>query len=137
MAGRRPKSRVLKLLHGNPGKRKLRDDEPEAVSGRPNKPTNLLTKVGSAKWDELASLLESEHRLTISDGPMLDGAALAWQSMVAAIKGKCARDARMQLEHYRKFCNDLCLSQGTRARAKTIGKPPQSKLRAFIGGRDA
>jgi len=147
MAGRRPKSRALKLVTGNPGKRALREDEPEAIAGWPDKPP--LGKIASGEWDRLAQLLDSEHRLTTADSSMLTGAALAWEAAMelrkkqrqcrgqADLWAKLQTGVRMELEQWRKFVNDLCLSQGTRARAKTIGGKPKSALRAFIGGGSA
>lgn len=150
MAGRRPKSRVLKLVTGNPGKRKLRDDEPEAESGWPAKPAKL-PKIASDEWDRIALLLEAEQRLTIADGPMLTGAALAYDAAMAIrqkLKGRgvptdlwlrLKTGERMQWDTYRKFINDLCLSQGTRARAsKSGGRGKQtSKIEGFLGRRAA
>ena len=146
MAGRRPKPRLLKLITGNPGKRPLRPDEPEPIVGWPDKPP--LSRVASAEWDRLARLLESEQRLTTADSSMLTGAALAWEAITRLRRKqrrcrhietwtKLQAAIRMQLEQWRKFVNDLCLSQGTRARAKTIGGKPQSRLRAFLGGHGA
>lgn len=143
MAGRRPKPRTLKLLEGNRGKRRLREDEPVATPGWPAKPD--LEPVASDEWDRLARLLETEQRLTTSDGPTLTSAANAWAASLklAAMQGRCRRldlwvklDARLQMrqEHYRKCINDLCLSQGTRARAKTTNAKPTSRLTAFLGG---
>ena len=132
MAGRRPKPRLLKLLQNNPGKRPLREDEPQAVVGAPVKPRGL-PRNASHEWRRLAALLESEHRLTLSDGPMLTGAALAYDAALQIRKRLVLRGMpadlwlrlktgeRMQWDQYRKFCNDLCLSPGTRARATTGG----------------
>jgi len=144
MAGRRPKSRLLKLVTGNPGKRPLRADEPQAIEGWPEKPP--LGAVAGAEWDRLAKLLESEQRLTTSDGAFLAGAARAYENALEIQKRQAgAREhiatwlrlkaaERMAWEHYRKFLNDLCLSQGTRARAKTTGGKPKSALEAFLTG---
>jgi len=147
MAGRRPKSRKLKLVTGNPGKRPLRDDEPEAPPGWPDKPA--LPKIADAEWDRLAQLLEDEQRLTRADYPHLTGAALAYDAALETRKKLRGRGVpadlwlrlktgeRMQWDQYRKFCNDLCLSQGTRARAsKTGGRGKQtSRLDAFHASR--
>ena len=38
---------------------------------------------------------------------------------------------RMQWDTYRKFCNDLCLSAGTRAKAHVANRPKTSKADAF------
>ena len=144
MAGRRPKSRALKLVTGNPGKRAVPEDEPTAVPGWPDKPDGL-GKEGSAEWDRLAQLLEGELRLSVADGPHLLGAATAFQTARdfqrrSKQRGlphdewrKFKTGERMQWAEYRKFVNDLCLSQGTRARAKTGGRGKEtSRLGAFL-----
>lgn len=144
MAGRRPKPAALKLVTGNPGKRPIRDDEPVAVSGWPDKPPKLGT-VASAEWDRLAGLLEGEQRLGPADGPHILGAAIAYETALEFQKRARQRGLphdewrrfktgeRIQWDTYRKFLNDLCLSQGTRARAKTGGRGKEtSKLGAFL-----
>lgn len=136
-------------MTGNPGHRPLRDDEPEAAVGWPAKPT--LPKTASDEWDRLARLLEAEQRLTVADSPMLTGAALAYDAALEIRKKLKGRGTppdlwlrlktgeRMQWDTYRKFINDLCLSQGTRARAsKGGGRGKQtSKLEGFLGRRAA
>lgn len=148
MAGRRPKSRTIKLVTGNPGKRALRDDEAEAIPGSPLKPPKL-GKVASAEWDRLATLLEDEQRLTPADGPHLLGAATALETALEyQRKGKqrglphdewrrFKTGERQQWDAYRKFVNDLCLSQGTRARASKSGGRGKlaSKLEQFHASR--
>lgn len=152
MAGRRPKARALKILEGNPGKRPLREDEPEAVVGRPFQPPGLPV-TAAEEWERLAGLLETEHRLTLSDGPMLTGAAVAYAGALAAREKLEAAElppdlylrlqtgARLQWEQYRKFCNDLCLSAGTRARATMGGaqRPaaPVNPLEKFLARKRA
>jgi hypothetical protein len=145
MAGRRPKSAKLKLVTGNPGKRPINEDEPVAVPGWPDKPPGL-GKDGGAEWDRLAQLLEGEQRLSLADGPHLLGAAIAYQAARDfERKGKqrglphdewrkFKTGERMQWGEYRKYVNDMCLSQGTRARAKTGGRGKETgKLGAFLG----
>lgn len=143
MAGRRPKSRDLKLVTGNPGHRPIPEDEPQAVPGWPDKPAKL-GKVAAAEWDRLAELLEGELRLGKADGPHLTGASIAYEAAIefqkrARQRGlphdewrKFKTGERMQWGEYRKFLNDLCLSQGTRARAKTGGRGKEGgKLGSF------
>lgn len=151
MAGRRPKDKHFRLITGNPGKREIPEDLPEGQPGWPDQPTSL-SKVGRAEWDRLAQLLEGEGRLTLADGPMLAGAAAAYEGVTEIRRRLKQRyldqdvwlrlktGERMQWEAYRKFCNDLCLSQGTRARARTTGKSKPSKFQAFAvrkGGKAA
>lgn len=143
MAGRRPKSRALKLITGNPGRRPIAEDEPEQVAGWPDKPPKL-GKVASEEWNRLAELLDGELRLGRADGPHLTGAATAYETALEFQKRAKQRGLphdewrrfktgeRIQWDTYRKFLNDLCLSQGTRARAKTGGRGKQtSKLADF------
>jgi hypothetical protein len=144
MAGRRPINRQLKLLRGNPGRRPIPLDEPMAVPGSPDKPP-YLSDWASTEWDRLLQLLEREQRLSKADGPHLEGAAIAYQAAMEyrrkARQRGLAHDEwrrfktgeRIQWDVYRKFCNDLCLSQGTRARARTGGRGKEgSKLSAFL-----
>src|SRR3990167_8552950 len=149
MAGRRPKSAALKLITGNPGGRPIPDDEPTAVPGWPEKPPKL-GKHANEEWTRLALLLEGELRLSPADGPHLLGAAFAYETALEFQKRARQRGLphdewrrfktgeRIQWDTYRKFLNDLCLSQGTRARAKTGGRGKQtSSLSAFLTRRGA
>lgn len=149
MAGRRPKPVALKLLTGNPGKRPLPVDEPTAVPGWPDKPAGL-GKTAAAEWQRLAELLEGEQRLGKADGPHLLGAAIAYETALefqrrAKQRGlphdewrRFKTGERIQWDTYRKFLNDLCLSQGTRARAKTGGRGKEtSRLGEFLARRSA
>lgn len=157
MAGRRPINPALKLLRGNPGKRDVPTGGVIAPPGRPMKPP--LEGVASEHWDYLASLLEAENRLTKSDGPHLTAAAIAYAlaSKLTAVlmnpdtplwfvevrpdadggerqeikKHPVFAEERSQWERYRKVLNDLCLSAGTRARARTTGAKPVSKVEQF------
>ncbi len=142
MAGRRRKSKTLRLIGGNAGKRPIPENEPEPTAGRPTRPA-FLGKDGKSEWECLAQLLEDERRLTLSDGPMLSGAATAYESALTIRKKLKGRGMppelwlrtktaeRMQWETYRKFCNDLCLSAGTRAKASVANRPKTSKADAF------
>ena len=143
--GRRPQSVALKLLRGNPGQHKLRTDEPVAVLGTPDKPADLGPHA-SAEWDRLVRLLDGEHRLSVSDAPHILTASKAYASARAfEAQADAAEDShdwrhfktgeRIAWDAYRKTVNDLCLSQGTRARAKvgTAGQP--SKIDQFLARR--
>lgn len=149
MAGRRPKSNALKLVTGNPGHRPLNQDEPIPVSGAPEIPVGL-SKVAVEEWQRLVGELEGELRLSKSDRGSLMGAAIAFASAKDFEKKAKQRGLphdewrrfktgeRMQWSEYRKFLNDLCLSQGTRARAKTGGRgKATSKLGGYLERRAA
>ena len=145
--GRRPTPRHLKILRGNPGKRKILDDEPLPQPGRPSRPAGIGADA-EGEWDRLAHVLELEGRLHLSDGPHLLAVAIAYQTMwewvhrgkkatKLADKLQCAREARQQRETYRQGVNDLCLSQGTRSKAKTTdaGQAATRGIGAFLARR--
>src|SRR6185437_9377257 len=56
MRGRRPKPTNLKKLTGNPGKRRLREDEPVAT-GTAECPEHL-DAIGRREWERVAPLLQ-------------------------------------------------------------------------------
>jgi P27 family predicted phage terminase small subunit len=65
-SGRRPQSTALKLLRGNPGKRKPNEHEPRPPSGDVVKPEGLSAG-GSRVWDELAPICLAMGTLTTAD----------------------------------------------------------------------
>lgn len=146
MAGRRPKSRALKLVTGNPGHRPVPDDEPVPVPGAPARPAGL-SKPAIEEWDRLILELDGELRLAKADRGHLLCAAKAFASALeyekrARVRGlpndewrRMKTGERIQWDTYRKALNDLCLSQGTRARAQTGGRGQKtSKVGAFLQG---
>jgi phage terminase small subunit len=66
MAGRRPKPTHLKVVTGNPGKRKLNDKEPSPAREIPSPPEHL-TDWGKVAWGKLTVLLDGMGILTIAD----------------------------------------------------------------------
>jgi|GEM_PF-270735 len=66
MAGRRPKPTHLKVVTGNPGKRKLNDKEPAPVREIPSPPAHL-TDWGKVAWGKLTVLLDGMGVLTVAD----------------------------------------------------------------------
>lgn len=74
--GRRQKPDALRVLQGSK-RRPTHHRQPQPAPGRPIKPS-YLSEASSAIWDELAAILESEHRLSLSDGLWLTKAADAW-----------------------------------------------------------
>lgn len=66
--GRNPKPTALKVLHGNPGKRKLPADEPKppVVLDVPAAP-EWMPEVAREKWRDIAGWLVSTRILTESD----------------------------------------------------------------------
>ena len=66
MAGRRPKPTKLKLLQGNPGKRKIPDDEPEPEVCVPDPPEHL-SEAAREHWQQVATELADAGILTRID----------------------------------------------------------------------
>ncbi len=65
-SGRRPKPTALKVLQGNPGKRKLNQHEPKPPQGEAKQPKGL--SLGAiAVWAELAPLAMAMGTLTTAD----------------------------------------------------------------------
>lgn len=65
-SGRRPKPTALKVLQGNPGKRKLNEREPKPPAGEVRKPRGLSRAAG-LEWDELAPIAMAMGTLTTAD----------------------------------------------------------------------
>ena len=64
--GRKPKPTAIKILEGNPGKRKLNDREPVLDKRAPDCPTWLTTEARK-EWHRLASTMEAMGVLTEVD----------------------------------------------------------------------
>ena len=71
MAGRRPKPTVLKLVEGNPGKRKISKTEPKPKRMVPSCPAHL-SDIGKVAWGRLSVLLDRMGVLTEADTEALE-----------------------------------------------------------------
>ena len=71
MAGRRPKPTVLKLVEGNPGKRKINKAEPKPARSIPSCPAHL-SDAGKVAWGRLSVLLDRMGVLTEADSAALE-----------------------------------------------------------------
>jgi P27 family predicted phage terminase small subunit len=83
MAGRRPKPTALKVLQGNPGKRKLNKNEPKPASGRPLAPA-YLTDAAAEEWHRIVPELERIGVLTQVDGTALASYCMTFSRWVQA-----------------------------------------------------
>jgi len=90
MRGRRPKPTRLKMLTGNPGKRRLNEDEPRPNPNIPECPPEL-GPVARTEWDRLVDELAVLRMLT-----NLDRAALAAYCGAYALWA----EATVQLQKY-------------------------------------
>lgn len=77
MRGRKPKPTALKLIEGNPGKRKINQNEPKPKQARPTCPA-WLSKEAKAEWKRIVPELERLGLLTIVDRAALASYCTAW-----------------------------------------------------------
>ena len=82
MRGRKPKPTMLKLLSGNPGKRKLNKEEPIAA-GIPGCP-EFLDAVAKEEWNRCVKVLAEMGVLTKADRAALAGYCVAYSRWVEA-----------------------------------------------------
>src|SRR4029077_11756272 len=83
MRGRKPKPTVLKLLDGNPGKRRINDREPASIPGFPEMP-DWLDDEAKAEWNRIIPELHEMGVLSRADRPALTGYCNAWSRWVHA-----------------------------------------------------
>jgi len=81
--GRKPKPTRLKILHGNPGKRALNDQEPQPPSAVPRCPSHL-TKEARTEWRRLVKHLDPIGLVTHLDRSLLAAFCQAWGDWVTA-----------------------------------------------------
>lgn len=136
---RRSKTPEQRRRDGSRERPRHRDKaQPTAPPGRPDKPADLA-EAAALEWDRLADILESEGRLTVSDGPWLDAVAeaygemLAWRAAALVVPRTFVasngdpkphpehQQRRLAVEAYRKL-----LAEG--------GITPQSRARVSGGG---
>jgi P27 family predicted phage terminase small subunit len=70
MRGRKPKATAVKKAAGNPGKRKLNENEPE-FSGEVGEPPSELDDLAQSEWIRLAKLFEPHGVLKATDRGVL------------------------------------------------------------------
>jgi len=127
MRGRKPKPSVIKLVTGNPGKRRGRDDEPRPEARVPPVPAHL-SEPAKAEWERVSFELYRLGLLT-----SIDRAALA------AYCQACAdwAEAEAKLQEFGKVVKSpvrtktKTLPDGTVVREETGGYPIQSPFLAI------
>jgi P27 family predicted phage terminase small subunit len=81
--GRKPTPTQLKLLRGNPGKRKLKEDEPRPEASIPECPSHLGEEA-RAEWERMSVELFDLGLLTALDRAALACYCMAWGRWVEA-----------------------------------------------------
>lgn len=79
-AGRPAKPTTIKTLQGNPGKRKLPQNEPRYESGIPTCPA-YLNADGKRWFGRVGKILDGAKVLTKADGDLLEQLALSYQTI--------------------------------------------------------
>jgi P27 family predicted phage terminase small subunit len=94
--GRRPKPTALKKLEGNPGKRKLNEDEPKLPPALPE-PPGELTETALAEWERVAPALFEAKILTVADRAALAAYCQSWADWLEARQNLAAPDGFTQI----------------------------------------
>jgi phage terminase small subunit len=131
-SGRRPQSTALKLLRGNPGKRRLNPAEVKPPPGDAVKPVGLSAGAGEV-WDELAPVCLAMGTLTVADVRVFATLCELQATFMAAAgrKGTEHFDARLERETataLRPYYSLFGLEPVSRARVAAPKKDqPESK----------
>lgn len=146
--GQKPKPTALKLLQGNPGKRRINMQEPQFQSGIPDKP-DWFDGYASQEWDRLTSNLNGQRVFTKNDLGILVSICLAYEQMrenLAIIKTlgrsytvedmggnqhykarpECVRYENAQKE-YRTLLAEIGFTPSSRSKVKTSPEPVKPK----------
>jgi P27 family predicted phage terminase small subunit len=148
MRGRKPTPTHLKLLHGNPGKRRLNPAEPFPVKKPPTCPSHLCPPA-KAEWRRLAAQLTVLRILTDLDRAALAGYCQAYGRWVEAERklhetpmliklpsGYVQQNpwltiANKQMELMHKYLTEFGLSPVARSR---VSIPPTASGRSKFDG---
>lgn len=88
LRGRPRKPTALKLLQGNPGKRRIDPTEAQAPGGAPPKPAHI-EGLAAEFWDRLTRIMDEMGYLSTADGELLELASAAyghWREALAQVK---------------------------------------------------
>lgn len=159
MRGRKPVPTIVKRARGNPGKRPLNTDEPEAVPGLPECPSHL-TDEARKEWERMGAQLASEQRMALVYKGAFAAYCQAWGRWVEAEtmlkeyglvvkdrKGLLARSPYLAIadtawSQIMKAVAELGISPTSQARVSTVkqsggGSASNPYLAALKGGRSA
>ena len=139
----------LKLMRGNPGKRKLNAREPMPRVGRP-KPLECLSAAGREHFARLMDELTAVRVLTVADGPALSGLAEALASYEEAVRaletgGKVVKQERgvtrspwlmiqkQAWEQMQRGFSDFGLTPSSRSKIQTLPAGSDDEEERFFG----
>lgn len=148
--GRKPKSNVIRLLEGNPGKRPIADDE-IIIELPPVKPAVVAVNVlASAEWDRILAVMPP-GLITAAHEAVLSMHSLAWSNFcrshaeiaehgltVMTLKGRATNPAvrvwKMSADTLHRTAGLLGLHPGARINVPKRGETPfGSKFAGLLG----
>lgn len=131
MAGRPPKPTALKLLTGNPGRRKLNESEPQPLGKA--KPPDWLSLEARKLWDTYAPRYEAMRTLTDAD----ELAFANWMILQAKI-AICEREgepvSNETLSKALAYATQFGGTGSGRARISLPKSAPDGKLKRYLVG---
>ena len=135
--GRPPKPTALKLLQGNPGRRKLNDQEPKPPLGCDPPPFIKNDPDLRAEWKRQAPRLERLGLLTEIDGDALATlCALEVRFRLMLEAGDASTTALAVIaKEKRALWSRFGMTPADRVRVKVDKPKPAGKLERFTGGR--
>jgi P27 family predicted phage terminase small subunit len=143
-----PQSATLKLLRGNPGRRKVTKAEPVVPLGTPDPPT-FLSPTERHEWDRIVPVLLAAGLVTALDRAAVSLYCVAWARWIDAEAhlrqfgtlvrkprgGQGAspylRVANTAYGQMRALANELGLSPASRSRIHVTPPTPESEVDAF------
>jgi P27 family predicted phage terminase small subunit len=139
------------MLTGNPGKRKLNQNEPKPM-GIPRCPSHL-DKLAKAEWVRISKELIAVGLLTSMDRAALAAYCAAWSRWVAAeaniakygtvikspksgypIQNPYVGVANTAVDQMRKFLVEFGMTPASRSRLNVDTTPPADSFEAFMAG---
>lgn len=149
MRGRKPVPTAMRVLRGNPGKRALPTDEPQAAAFLPDPPADLIGE-GLAEWRRVGPHLLQLGLITALDAPAFIAYCRNWHRYVGAeqkvtekglivvapsgfpIQNPYLAIANRALAECRAFWADFGMTPSARTRVKASKGSTLSKLDRFI-----
>jgi len=150
LGGRKAKPTALRVLQGNPGKRKLNDKEPQPVKENPYMPEHL-DEEAQGEWERVTPILDKIGVLTEIDGTMLAGYCQLYSNWCAIQAEKKAPEFRLLMlkhtvdgagnEHVEAKQNPLLVMERLtlamiRAFCAEFGMTPSSRARLQVPGKE-
>lgn len=140
-AGRRPKPTQLKLITGNPGKRKLNENEPQPEAASSEAP-EVLGAVGKTEWSRVFPILEKCRMISALDVAALTAYCRAYERWREAeqnvekqgavfltkdgypIQNPYLHVANRAMEQMLRFLVEMGMTPSSRSRVSAMKAPP-------------